>query len=657
MPAIPLDELPPELLQRVAEYLDHPSALALCLVNRACRVAAIPTVFSSLSFSIFSRDRLKRDAESLCKSLKQADAFKHVRLLEINGDFRYSEYRSKDDHCPWKAGHRVNWDREHQYGIRNRTTDEKGPAFTYEDDHTWKPLAQLVESLPGLRHLVYRPPHQFPPCLLKAVHSSVVGCKLHLLNFSFRSLLDNPFDPYELEIATSPNLATVHVRYGVFDWYYRNDFNDLATLELVAGLAPALEECHLENWPLNGDDQFLEYPPPRGKWRGLPCNRTPRLGKLKSLSIHGTANKADSIDISSSDLAVWPTITDFSALRQLDIGHLEESGFHWLRENLSLTGLSALKLRCDWYRDESTYAVEIPALLGILPPLQELEITGCFNIDCLHRLNVRHARSLRRLALVPGMDLSPMVFSSAQVTWLVKHFPRLEELALSVSRQQGGREEVEMYRMLGSLPRLRSLHLTLDCAIPEQRAGPGEADTMSIEPWFDDFEAKIFDLPVAQGPLLNGDMYGQYQLRARNGHVMKLLLNHAMDQDLAVAIWNVIASSKSELPTLEVLKLRFPFARTQVPGLQSATRILSRWWDIERRMWDDSSTPNVREVKRELDYMYTRLEDGTDEEPPPLFAPVMEKLWPGIVQSKCWKSYWSSRPLWSTAPAMYRMPW
>lgn len=114
-------------------------------------------------------------------------------------------------------------------------------------------------------------------------------------------------------------------------------------------------------------------------------------------------------------------------------------------------------------------------------------------------------------------------------------FTLLEELKLEVKRSHGNAAEIARCRALGRLPRLRQLQTTLDAGPPPIRQGASEGlypysntpclDYTDVEPWHDERRLILFVVAEKLG-------LGPH----RDGHLADVLLNSAVDADLARAI-------------------------------------------------------------------------------------------------------------------------
>ncbi|KAK4496761.1 hypothetical protein PRZ48_012744 [Zasmidium cellare] len=100
------DNLPCELLEAIADYLHSEDLDSFTLLNRACYSALVPRIFSSIGFRINEKDALRQDVTSLVQALERDETFKHVRALEIFGEWRKDDnplvkFSGKDERQAW----------------------------------------------------------------------------------------------------------------------------------------------------------------------------------------------------------------------------------------------------------------------------------------------------------------------------------------------------------------------------------------------------------------------------------------------------------------------------------------------------------------------------------------------------------------------------
>ena len=129
-----------------------------------------------------------------------------------------------------------------------------------EDDAHWQKLEELLKKFRGLRDLTWGCAEQMPPCILRHIHENLPQCRIHMRNFSLRSLVQPPqipinIDPHELEIVTPPCLYSVAMKYDYMCSDCAN-YNESAIMDMVAGVAPNLPKISLL-YGSSGSDPWL----------------------------------------------------------------------------------------------------------------------------------------------------------------------------------------------------------------------------------------------------------------------------------------------------------------------------------------------------------------------------------------------------------------
>ena len=146
-----------------------------------------------------------------------------------------------------------------------------------EHDTHWQKLEELLKRFRGLRNLTWGCAEQMPSCILRHIHENLPQCRVHMRNFSLRSLVQPPqipinIDPHELAIATSPCLYSVAMKY---DYMYSDcacQFDSLDTLVIKPDLTV---EDTMEELADATENFLLSLPPLRKlKLTGLYQQRT-----------------------------------------------------------------------------------------------------------------------------------------------------------------------------------------------------------------------------------------------------------------------------------------------------------------------------------------------------------------------------------------------
>jgi hypothetical protein len=228
------------------------------------------------------------------------------------------------------------------------------------------------------------------------------------------------------------------------------------------------------------------------------------------------------------------------------------------------------------------------------------------------------------------------------------HCSLLEDLTLTIPRSKGDKNEVAIYNALGSIPRLQDLQLTLNAAyIPpyEMEDIDGDEDyfpdtLMPNDPSFDGFDQQVYSYKE--------NSVSTYNLRqARIGHLRDGLINGALDEKLARAIFDAISMSKSKNAIkLESLKVtiigvcEFGIENGARPGgFGDIVTAISHSWCIHRNPRDDS-----RDKLMALDMGNEGWRFGKPQPLGPDEAAVFHRVWPSSGSGD-WIDDWHSFPL------------
>lgn len=171
-----------------------------------------------------------------------------------------------------------------------------------------------------------------------------------------------------------------------------------------------------------------------------------------------------------------------------------------------------------------------------LPPLKSLTLTGPVKPNMCKSIIDHHGKTLRLLRLKTSGCLHSVVFNSDLVNELQQNCQLLEDLELSIRRSKGDRQEQNIYKTLGAINKLQRLISYLDCANRStwRDPDPEEAEEIILleDPSFDDFhQLTVFD-------------YGSGSFPPRNGHLRDALINGAVDETIARAIFQSISAGK-----------------------------------------------------------------------------------------------------------------
>ncbi|KAK2808733.1 hypothetical protein FQN50_004405 [Emmonsiellopsis sp. PD_5] len=594
-----LKTLPLEILDLIASYLaliHLPSVLKLALLSKSlyasCLPAAKPFFFSTITLKLDGYKSLQRDVDKIIEKLEHAKAIPCVRRFAISGGSLDDEPGHRNRDWDWRPPriHELRFDdpekvhdsyyrymhltTEASYGrIRVPDTDEPHRCNKY-----WKPVAELIRRLPALCDLHFSCYVQFPPCLLDALHEYRPVCRLHLQSFWLRSAMVSAPDQYELRLISSPSLHTIMIRYDakIYGLYSRPNYQKFA-LQRILRLAPNLKVLLIKH---GEDNVHTSGTPP---WHSLAQEQhgtllpLARLERLEICDIEGMDTRA---------LYEWADYVDFSALRSLELrDRVEMAALQFWAVNLRFPSLERLVMDIrpgPAGHHSSAFYDSLDQFISSLPPLTELELNGWHSGLPVDVIAIRHGPQLKRLALLSQIWQTVPVDA---IHTIAEHCPLLEDMTISIQRSQGDKNEVAAYRALGTVRRLKRLSLTLNVSDKAIRAEPTYVERLRAEqntsgliepphdPSFDDFDNQYLGHNIS------------IAFRVKNGHLRRLLINSAIDKNLACAIFQTISSTKaSDAPLLERLIIHVDGRSTNTgyDELESWARLMSSTWTIHR---------------------------------------------------------------------------
>ena len=678
MPTSLLESLPAELLARVCEYVrgSHcPSLLSFALASKRCHAAAKRLFFRTIEFSSSSPRQVQLDVDECIGMLERHGSFSDVRILLITGRQGEDEdldggTRSWSFGLPLSVSEVVDSGQDGLQGPSPRSAfvpaplHERNPDMAERTDARGPPLARLVQLLPRLHDVLYSGLPQLPPGLLPALLRYQPRCRLHVFTLAPRSLHLTNTDPDELALVTAPCL------YGLWMWYYNEtldygapDGHADAVQNIVRGLAPNLKQVHLFQDRSYCYDQHGDFQPPL-LWNGftragqdLPC----APAQLESLELGVGMGRF----LAERDVDGWRAGTDLSLLRALRLHRVVTSGaLGSLLGAGSFPCLTSLSFVCA-VEEGAGYYDDVKEFIRRLPRLTSLEIVAWpSNVSLAAALPTGLRELWLRTKDVPGQSLD-----EAAILELAARCPRVATLALTIRRSRGDADEVAAYKAVGRFAGLRRLALTLDAspapwlpvASPSTAVDPSSDDRYlsylddttydtAIDPSFDEFDSR----------------YLQGKLKPhRNGHARDAMINTAVDETLARAIFATVCAAKARAYgdaaalALERVTIRpkggnaFPRRSLMVPGgwnLRTYVAALGRCWLLERDVRDDARhTVHARETDSEgrlgpaaPDWFASAAKRESSSQ----FMPIFRRIWPETPGSSSqWYEDWRSWPL------------
>ncbi|EAQ89721.1 predicted protein [Chaetomium globosum CBS 148.51] len=452
------NNLPVEILFTICEHIGHShpsSVLSFALTNKRNYSIACAILYRTIVVEACHSEQLALDTQRCEDLLRRDSAFPHVRRFIVYGGFwkpSYDNHSLERKPMPFKKlfGSPYDDDEDDDQGIIvsfvEGLTFERTPGLNIGQlDACWESLCRLVKLLSGLADFVFALPDLMPPCLLETLHNqfpapSLTRLRLHVFGFALSSLADGKPDPHELSLASSPLLHRIWVHYCDTDGYDRDgrpSYHGAVVAELAEGFSPNLKDVRLfQDWgdPKDPDGRILPPPPARKRFSKDP----PAIGSLRCLEVAGIQMYHDYRGLPEAALRCWRTSTDFSVLQTLNLRQrLDRGGLAFLEEWCSFPNLTTLTLHYDTRAGAGRADAEtLHNFLCALPNLRSLELQGSCTLH------------LKATAFNPGLRRLGLPNQPAELDY------------------ERGPEEVKLYRVLGTLPRLRRLSLALDASSP-----------------------------------------------------------------------------------------------------------------------------------------------------------------------------------------------
>lgn len=338
----PMERLPLEMLDTICALLvprngSREDIACFSLVSRRCSSAAARYRLERLQLELLGTQQLRQLVGELDHTFDRDGRVAYLRQMKLTGCISaVGEHEGHANTPRATSNDRCIRDREQNmhdnyYDMCTLPLsdgsaldqDSFGAVPTPEEkrliDDAWDPLVRFICGLPGLTDLVYACTDQVPRCLLLALHTHHPKTRLHVHNFSLRSLYQqraqrNTIDPDEYTLLTSPCLYTIVATWFEFDKHGRAGCNDAAIYRMIMGLAPALKQANVFHGFLDAPGQTNHGERPGlGEFFGCHgCHGSTTLskGRLQALVTNTT---------SPDEIEDWVNCTDFSELRMLHL--------------------------------------------------------------------------------------------------------------------------------------------------------------------------------------------------------------------------------------------------------------------------------------------------------------------------------------------------
>ncbi|KAJ5613155.1 hypothetical protein N7510_006349 [Penicillium lagena] len=654
-----IEALPAEVLELVTSHLatyDPPSLVSLALVNKAifrwCKPLVNNLLFHDAYISVIAENSVQdshgftKEVNNYVRKLEQKGTMALVRRLVIDDyccdsckDNSFSHSHTIEDlrsdmpgkpYTPFYENLSYQHDRRYRpvwrEGELQRRSSNRPGTVTNSNSSIWEPVATLIQKLTQLKDLVWLCAEPFPRRLLEALEEFQPRCRLRHHSLRLNTICHLPI----LQMLTSPLLYSVVLIWQVTSWTRPSNPQDIDIEApdteyynlLWLRLAPNLKEVYNA-----GNTQPWITGTSAGSPISLPWPAKSELNRPPTSMCELTHIQI--IDLWST-LGMWKHHTDFSVLESLvvEAGVNKRALSLWSRE-YSFPSLRRLVI-CMKQREQPADFYDIARqFLCTLPPLEELDIEGWHSLLPVESIVEHHGPRLRRLALLYEHRHHQRCLTEPAIKIIARECPLLEELACKIQRSQGDASEVASYRALGTINRLKYLTLYLAAYDPSLNGGE-ETHVINYSPswggWGDPPQA-MSSTHTSWDRLDNHlsfqDLGGYF--RNRDGHIRRFMINSAVDESLACAIFRVISSSKNQGP--DTLPLEGINIRIDEP---EKNRIFAHSWQVGRTRGGSNEL-----VAREAELTHEIRQKR--RMPLPLWqAIIFRKIWP--MKDEPWQS-------------------
>ncbi|KAJ5984928.1 hypothetical protein N7522_012124 [Penicillium canescens] len=547
--------LPPEVHQIILQALckEHePSVRAFAGASRICHALALPYLYQTLNIPAPESQELGDRVEYIAQILQRNSSFRYVKQLVVGGEPTSREAASYGEEVEEPTDpDRTAVFGNNLHGSLDRFNSRKSlyrwaatqhpPEADSPHIDAWQPLTDLIQRLPRLLDLIFLCRHQFPSCLLEALHRHHPQCKLHIHNFFLRSLKSPVLHPYEFQLATSPCLFSLKGEYEDSFWEgypeprrlplreplpdgaYLNE----AIMHMVSGLAPNLKEVTLFRPPGSGTPAKSPLPP----WRGFSQKETnpakdSKRGALRYLQLDNT------LLIKKDDIKHWAACTDFSALEVFKLKSTVTTDLlHYLATEVDFARLKTLVLTPNEIENNAYQQIKI--FLQRLRPLSSLELKGWMVSSVLDGIMNAHGARLIELKLTESQGYESVgSIKKHHLSAIAQNCPSLQYLDLTLDRTGGDSEEVALGLATAKM-------CLLDIARFEDlglHRRSRETDDLVDTRFDDEFDQQV---QWAVRRAAGGS-------EACNGAIRERLVNCALDSALGRAIFGAISAGKPE---------------------------------------------------------------------------------------------------------------
>ncbi|OJI88778.1 hypothetical protein ASPTUDRAFT_79798 [Aspergillus tubingensis CBS 134.48] len=501
-------------------------------------------------------------------------------------------------------------------------------AYYRQDD--WEPILSLLSRLQHLQLLSYAVRNMFPTCLLQALQRSHPACRLNVwtpqsptldlpgLGRSHRCVGKEFKQPFDLEILRSPALHTLNAVYTVNRDPHQGWIHIDEPLSFVF-MAPNLKHLLLDDMHGRHDNPIRKV---KKEWQEFTSKVKPSSPVVCIDSL--TFINGDPQQPHESILFNISTMIDLSRLRSLDLGvHSEPAMLGKVAsilvhlERLYVGMVPWNKPRTSYTEDNSVDAAsdneEMISAVQTFRSLRFLCLRGLWNFSSLDRILSYH-HNLEGLSLetseeqrrTPHDGPKYPISNGEHIRSIARLCPRLQELRMPLQRSRGSAQECEIYKALGQLLRIHTVHLDLDC---NPRRTPREDEVPSPS------------------------------------SLREILINSAVDESLVTEIFNLVFFHQ-ETRKIKYIRVNLVGADLFRRELEHVIRQLGRSFLVTRKDFylNEEVLVDVKEIGRVAWQLWREDEIGYSG---PIQIPrevkeVLEELWPlqsDRNRSKKWKEF------------------
>jgi hypothetical protein len=320
----------------------------------------------------------------------------------------------------------------------------------------------------------------------------------------------------------------------------------------------------------------------------------------------------------------WNQYFDFSSIQALDIGRIEDiSGTASFLSGLRKLERLFIDLDQPYKPISGTgywQGADYRSIFGFINPLKCLRVRGLRDKSAIFTIVANHGKTLQGLFIEPGQSRrrtdnvpyhSYPVLGHDDILQLAKEAPGLRTLRLTLERSEGDLHERKLYEALGAFLRLHIL--ILDLHYRHEGEGP-----------------ELGNLSVTN------------QTRLKEAFV-----NAAMDESLAVQIWDIIYSKQNKE---KLRKLRLvPYGWDLFPSraereillhLSRSVLISKRGYDYGLEAVEIGREETLLQAEREE---IATMESNLTRSPPKRLRKLIQSLWK-LSESELedWTRHWRS---------------